>query len=268
MIRCLYRGIMKLYSDSLPGVYLIILSVMILLVTGCSSGSITATIYQPVIVKKPLPRLGYTIQAGAFSKVENAARLTNYLNEQNLDAYYFAYRKGLYKVRFGNFPTRELACREAVILKAMRAIDDFYIVSPGEYSVSKEQKYGKKYLRDELIKTAKTFIGVPYRWGGASAEKGFDCSGLTMAVYKLNGLDLPRTSRQQYKTGAYVERSELSEGDLVFFDTSDRGGVSHVGIYIGKGKFIHAPRKGKTVRMSSLSGKYYRMRYSGARSYF
>lgn len=103
MIRCLYRGIMKLYSDSLPGVYLIILSVMILLVTGCSSGSITATIYQPVIVKKPLPRLGYTIQAGAFSKVENAARLTNYLNEQNLDAYYFAYRKGLYKVRLGRF---------------------------------------------------------------------------------------------------------------------------------------------------------------------
>jgi len=88
-----------------------------------------------------------------------------------------------------------------------------------------------------------------------------------MTVYKLNGLNLPRTSVQQSRMGAYVKRNNLSKGDLVFFDTAGKGKVSHVGIYIGDGKFIHAPRKGKTVRISLLSNKYYKRRYRVARSY-
>jgi len=241
--------------------------VVVLLVPGCSSRHVSHDHHYAPIKGKTLARMGYTIQAGAFSKVENAARLTDYLNRQNLDAYYFAYRKGLYKVRFGNFQSKEYAYKEAEILKAMGTIDSFYIVSPSEYSAAKERKYGKEYLRAELVKTAKTFIGVPYRWGGSSASRGFDCSGLTMAVYKLNGLNLPRTSIRQYRMGAYIDRNNLSGGDLVFFNTSGNGKVSHVGMYLGDGKFIHAPRRGKTVRISSLSSKYYRKRYLGARSY-
>lgn len=218
-------------------------------------------------MQKPIKRLGYTIQVGAFSDVNNAVRLSDILNEKGLDAYYYADDTTLYKVRFGNFLSRSDAHREAVLLKAMGVIDNFYIVSPGQYSIAQGQAYGYSYVRGELVKTAKAFIGIPYRWGGSSFKKGFDCSGLTMAVYKLNGLNLPRTSKQQYTTGVCITRKDLSKGDLVFFDTSGGGTVSHVGIYVGDDKFIHAPRKGKTVRVSSLSNRYYRKRYVGARSY-
>ena len=103
---------------------------------------------------------------------------------------------------------------------------------------------GDAYLREELVRSARSFLGVPYLWGGASLDTGFDCSGLTMTVYQLCGLDLPRTSREQYLAGNPVELSTLEKGDLVFFAP---GGdkISHVGIYAGNGQFIHAPEKGK-----------------------
>jgi len=108
---------------------------------------------------------------------------------------------------------------------------------------------------------------VPYQWGGDSPETGFDCSGLTMVVYQLNGLDLPRSARQQWKAGWPVERSRLGKGDLVFFATSQGRRVSHVGIYIDNGRFVHAPRRGRNITISSLSNTYYKTRYLGARSY-
>ncbi|MDI6616495.1 MAG: C40 family peptidase, partial [Syntrophaceae bacterium] len=187
--------------------------------------------------------------------------------EDNLDAYYFLYKQGLYKVRFGNFPTRELAAREAEILKAMGVIGEYYIVRPEEYAIAKRPPRDDPFFRDEIVKTARSFLGVPYRWGGASADQGFDCSGLAMAIYRLNGLNLPRTSRQQYESGAAVGSGALAKGDLVFFDTRGKGEISHVGIYAGDGRFIHAPRSGKTVRTSSLSDSYYKNRYVGARTY-
>lgn len=211
--------------------------------------------------------MGYTIQVGAFAQVENAARLANRLNLDNLDAYYFLYKQGLYKVRFGNFPTRDLAAREAEILKAMGVIGQYYIVRPEEYSITKRPPYDDRLFRDEIVRTARSFIGVPYQWGGVSAEKGFDCSGLAMAIYRLNGLNLPRTSGQQYEAGKPVSREDLIKGDLIFFDTRGKGGISHVGIYAGQGQFIHAPRTGKTVRTNLLSNTYYKERYIGARTY-
>jgi cell wall-associated NlpC family hydrolase len=217
---------------------------------------------------KPLPRMGFTIQVGAFSNVENAVELTKTLNRYDMEAYYFVYKKGLYKVRFGNFQSRMLAHKEAIMLQALGVINDFYIVTPHEYAIAREQKLGKIYLREELVRTAKSFIGVPYKWGGVSEEKGFDCSGLAMAVYKLNGLNLPRTSCQQYDAGVYVERDKLVKGDLVFFNTTGGKNVSHVGIYVGANRFIHAPGSGKVVKMSTLESRYFSRRYSGARKYF
>ncbi|MEA3486937.1 MAG: NlpC/P60 family protein [Thermodesulfobacteriota bacterium] len=251
----------------LPGIPAVVFLLALFLMAGCSPRQIPSHNYHPLTKEKKLNRMGYAIQVGAFSKVENAARLVNCLNSDNLDAYYFLYHKGLYKVRFGSFESWELACREAEILRAMGIIDEFYIVRPDDYSITKKQEYGETYCRDEIVKTARNFIGVPYQWGGSSAEKGFDCSGLAMAVYRLNGLKLPRTSGEQHKTGAWVSRGKLAKGDLVFFDTRGSGKISHVGIYAGQDKFIHAPRTGKTVRISSLSNQYYKKRYAGARSY-
>lgn len=239
----------------------------IVLFSGCATTSIPPQPYYPPVVEKKLPPMGYTIQAGAFSQVENAARLTDKLNEHDLSAYYFTYKRGLYKVRFGNFPSREDARKRAETLHDQGVIAEFYIVRPEEYSLSKKDLYGEDYLRREIVKTANSFRGVPYRWGGSSHGGGVDCSGLTMAVYRLNGLDLPRTSTQQYSTGRFIDRNNLTEGDLVFFDTTGKGRVSHVGIYVGKGKFIHAPGRGKEVREDRLSSTYYRNRYAGAKSY-
>ena len=88
-----------------------------------------------------------------------------------------------------------------------------------------------------------------------------------MVVYRLNGLELPRSSRQQWKAGRPVYQEELLKGDLVFFATTGGERVSHVGIYIGNNKFLHAPSSGRKIRISSMSNKYYKFRYLGARTY-
>jgi len=89
-----------------------------------------------------------------------------------------------------------------------------------------------------------------------------------MTVYQLNGLELPRSSRAQWRTGSFVNKSELEKGNLVFFRTTTSRRISHVGIYDGNGQFIHAPGKGKRVRRSSLNSRYYKAHYAGARTYF
>lgn len=117
----------------------------------------------------------------------------------------------------------------------------------------------------ELVSAAMGFLGVPYRRGGTSAETGFDCSGLVKTVYQDSlGLVLPRVAAQQAASTKKVARNDLQPGDLVFFNTMRRA-FSHVGIYIGDGKFVHAPRSGAGVRIESLSGAYWKKRFNGAR---
>lgn len=247
--------------------FLLLLLLTAFLFSGCVTPYVPPEPYCPPVVEKKLRQMGYTIQAGAFLDVENATRLTERLNENDLNAYYFIYKTGLFKVRFGNFPSIDDARKEAEKLQYEGIIDDFYIVRPEEYSVSKKDVFGEDYLREKIVKTANSFRGVPYRWGGSSIENGVDCSGLAMAVYQLNGLDLPRTSLEQYRKGVLTDRNNLTGGDLVFFDTEGRGRISHVGIYVGGGRFIHAPGRGKKVREDRLSNQYYRERYAGAKSY-
>lgn len=104
------------------------------------------------------------------------------------------------------------------------------------------------------VQIANHLTGIPYRWGGASPRSGFDCSGLVQYVYGRLGIRLPHYAASQYVRGHRVSRGALRAGDLVFFS-----GLGHVGIYAGGGKFIHAPRRGTTVRWSRLSshGSYY-----------
>lgn len=225
---------------------------------GCSRSPVTPSL-KPV-APVSLPSIHYAIQVGAFSNVENAIKFTEKLRKQGVNAYHFLHQSGLYKVRFGNFSSKSAAVNRAKSLSSRGIIHNFYIVAPRNYS--------KAQLRANILRTADSFIGVPYRWGGESAEEGFDCSGFTMTVYQLNGLDLPRSSRAQWNAGVSVGRSELKKGYLVFFRTTSSRKISHVGIYDGNGRFIHAPGKGKRVRRSSLNNRYYKRRYAGAKTYF
>jgi hypothetical protein len=120
----------------------------------------------------------------------------------------------------------------------------------------------REIRRDEIIKMAKSFQGVPYVWGGVSPS-GFDCSGFTHYVLLKNGITIPRTASQQYYAGTWVQRKNLLPGDLVFF-TTYKPGPSHVGFYLGSNKFIHASSS-KGVTISDLSSSYYAQRYIGAK---
>jgi cell wall-associated NlpC family hydrolase len=235
-----------------------ILVFAVFFLSGCSRDPIK-TSPKPVS-PIPLSSIHYTIQVGAFSNMDNAVRFTEKLRKQDVNAYHFLHPSGLYKVRFGNFSSRKAAVNRANALSSAGIIHNFYVVTPKNYS--------KAHLRDKILRTADNFIGVPYRWGGESVEEGFDCSGFTMTVYRLNGLDLPRSSRSQWHAGESVNRTNLEKGNLVFFRTTSSRKISHVGIYDGNGRFIHAPGEGKKVRRSSLDNRYYKKRYAGAKTYF
>jgi cell wall-associated NlpC family hydrolase len=119
----------------------------------------------------------------------------------------------------------------------------------------------------DLVLSAMNFLGVRYRRGGMSAEQGFDCSGFTRYVFENSvGLVLPRRADQQAKDAGLkdIKKDELRPGDLVFFNTMRRA-FSHVGIYVGEGKFIHAPRAGGEVRVEDMRAAYWTTRFNGAR---
>jgi cell wall-associated NlpC family hydrolase len=245
-----------------------IIFLILLLILACGHRTSRSASVSRVQRKPALALMEYTIQAGAFKKVENAARLTETLKDHGLDATYFVAPDKLFKVRFGNFSTKEKARQKAQSLREAGVIEEFYIVQPEDYSVARRKQYGTNYLREALVKSAQDFIGVPYLWGGASSDNGFDCSGLTMTVYQLNGLNLPRNSARQFEVGSPVDSiSDLQKGDLVFFSVRWKNDVSHVGVYIGDGQFIHASSQGKKIRIDSLSTAYFTKHYIGGKTY-
>ena len=149
----------------------------------------------------------------------------------------------------------------------MAASSDFHYVAPvrhttahSEHRPSHHRRHRPAHastLAERAVALARAELGVPYVWGGESPS-GFDCSGLVQYVYGRLGVALPRVAADQYGAGRHVSRSDLRPGDLVFFD-----GLGHVGIYIGGGRFIHAPHTGTVVQISSLTGWYADM-YVGA----
>ena len=118
---------------------------------------------------------------------------------------------------------------------------------------------------NDLVMYAMSLADTPYRYGGNSSESGFDCSGYVGHVYRHElGIDLPRTSRQISRVGQPLNLSELRPGDLVFYNTM-REPFSHVGIYVGDGKFVHSPKSGDRVRVEQMDLRYWQARYNGAR---
>ncbi len=117
----------------------------------------------------------------------------------------------------------------------------------------------------DLLIHALSMIGVKYKWGGSSVENGFDCSGFVRHVFQeATGLDLPRNSAGISKLGDTVDPASLVPGDLVFFNTLRRR-FSHVAIYIGEGRFVHAPRRGKSVEIADMNDSYWKKRFNGAK---
>ena len=117
----------------------------------------------------------------------------------------------------------------------------------------------------EIVLQAMALIGVPYRYGGSSPETGLDCSGLVRyVVARVAGVSLKGDARAISEVGAAVDEPQIRPGDLVFFNTLHRP-YSHVGIYVGDGKFIHAPRRGSEVRVDDMHSAYWLKRFNGAR---
>jgi cell wall-associated NlpC family hydrolase len=116
-----------------------------------------------------------------------------------------------------------------------------------------------------VVRAAEAFQGTRYIMGGTS-RSGFDCSGFTRYIFgESAGVDLPRTAEEQYYTGKPIDKGDLKAGDLVFFRDTYRHGISHVGMYVGDGRFVHACNPSKGVTVSSLSEQYYINHWAGAR---
>ena len=249
-----------------------------------------------------ITQLGYAIQMGAFAEVKNAERFTTKLQAKGIEAFYFRKDNGVYAVRFGDFPSKEKARSVAKKLVAERLIDSYYVAPPNEVVFGHSKGPGwQKTQPDEIRKpspslqpvvpkeavekpipksgkdnkdmgaiaarTAERFVGIPYRWGGDNVVEGMDCSGFVRAVYNLCGLSIPRTSRDQFKSGYLITKENLQDGDLVFFGSS-ADNINHVGIYVGGGKFVHAPRRGEEIRVTAVNENYFEKRFVGARRYF
>lgn len=119
---------------------------------------------------------------------------------------------------------------------------------------------------EEVLFAALSLVGTPYRYGGNTPDSGFDCSGLIGYVYSgAAGMTLPRTTGAMSTRGTSVSRSALLPGDLLFFATSGGRRVSHAAIYVGEGRFVHAPSSGGTVRLDTLSSRYWQNSYLSAK---
>ncbi|HQZ01827.1 MAG TPA: C40 family peptidase [Thauera sp.] len=130
-------------------------------------------------------------------------------------------------------------------------------------SLSTLDEYGS--AAEQLVDQALEYLGVRYRLGGTSPDTGLDCSGLVLNVFRnAIGFDLPRTAAEMSRLGDKIGRQDLKPGDLVFFNTMRRA-FSHVGIYLGNGKFVHAPSSGGKVRVEAISTTYWSKRFNGAR---
>ena len=143
------------------------------------------------------------------------------------------------------------------------ALDTGLVTQLGGQLSQVKDKASSKATR--MVMQAMDLLGVPYRRGGSSESTGFDCSGFVRHIYEKSvGQLLPRRAEEQARSTQVIDREELKPGDLVFFNTMRRA-FSHVGIYVGDGKFIHSPSAGKSVKVDDMRSAYWQTRFNGAR---
>lgn len=191
--------------------------------------------------------------------------------------------KGQTKVKtpgaFGSKTVNSEVTKENGVITGTTVISSVVTAEPKDQVILKGTKEATRYIASsrgvgrtvviaasasDVVAYAKKFLGVPYKSGG-STPSGFDCSGFTQYVMKQFAGSLPRTASSQYASGVKISKSQLRAGDLVFFKPSSTSSrISHVGIYIGGGQFIHAPQSGERVKISSLSNSYSASHYYGA----
>ncbi|MGB8957198.1 MAG: C40 family peptidase [Tumebacillaceae bacterium] len=138
-----------------------------------------------------------------------------------------------------------------------------YLLASRSIHMEKYAELEKKRIGRQVANIALRYVGTPYVWGGTT-PRGFDCSGFTQYVLSQSGIIVPRNSYDQYHVGKPVQQAELQPGDLLFF-TTYAAGPSHLGIYIGEGKFVHALNQNTGVITSALDSDYYKNRYLGAK---
>ena len=161
-----------------------------------------------------------------------------------------------------------------IVKRAIKNIPSIFLIlvlTQSFFACSTSHKTSWPYVfpgtkRYSIVKTAEKYLGVRYKFGGMD-PKGFDCSGYSSYVYKMNGLLLPHSAQQQFANGRRIGIKKAKPGDLVFFRTSGWK-ISHVGIYLGDYRFIHAPSRGKSVCYEDIRKDYWRKRYAGTVSYF
>lgn len=169
----------------------------------------------------------------------------------------------------GSYELAEPQGVEALTLSAERGQRNQYLANVrsdplGAY-LAAQDRVSRPAVARGLASTALTYLGIDYSYGGDTPTQGFDCSGLVRyAAEQSLGLKLPRRSADMARLGESIKRNELERGDLVFFNTRGHR-FSHVGIYLGEGKFVHAPRTGSQVRVESMNIGYWKKRYNGAR---
>jgi len=135
---------------------------------------------------------------------------------------------------------------------------------PKDLVFGEESNSSSQTVRYKLVKMARTFLGLPYRWGGMSERRGVDCSGLVKVLFAKLHVELPRSSREQIQSGKEISLDQLETGDLVFF--SNQGEIpTHVGVYLGNDQFLHAEQKAGRVIITNLKDPWYAKRFLGAR---
>jgi cell wall-associated NlpC family hydrolase len=143
------------------------------------------------------------------------------------------------------------------------------LLTLGSLPGATSQESSERRFGESIAKEALKHLGEPYVWGGRDLKRdgGYDCSGLTRVVFAAHGIQLAATAMQQYQGGIGIERPALEAGDLVFFLSSSAQTPMHVGIYLGGGRFVHAPGDGQRIKTESLDRSYFANRYVGARRY-
>ena len=206
-----------------------------------------------------------TTQGSVIADVLNV-RSSAQISENNIiGSLYYAssvtiigYEDGWYKILYGN---------DAGYVKCEYIVEGETVSKAENTDLVLNQSYVYETAKgNQIVEYAKTFIGVPYVYGGSSPS-GFDCSGFTSYIYKQFGVNLYRVANDQAKNGYVVERDELIPGDIILF-ARNGSYINHVGIYVGNNSFIHAPQTGRNVEITSMASGYYDRCYFGARRIF